>query len=330
MRTASSRRGRRCAAFIALLGWAACHSTPSPALPSLPAKGGDQKTEGRIAAQWNGGKITVGELEAQQRIENLPEKRLGVGSSDTGAKKLQLALLLQRMIEGRLLEAEAEAMGIRISEEQENAWLEAGMGDARMRKEALIDAMVFKEDFRRDVRIQMLREDMAEKLLEENPPAEGEFDAWKVDKSLDAPDSPQGKRCVYQIVVRDVTAAEEVRKRLKEGTAFEDLAREKGITPEASKGGFVGCFVRGELPEYLEETVFHAAEGEISEPIQSSYGYHFIYVPSSAKRPQETKEERQAALEKMWNNERKELLFNEWLREIMKKNNVRIFKENLQ
>jgi peptidyl-prolyl cis-trans isomerase SurA len=72
---------------------------------------------------------------------------------------------------------------------------------------------------------------------------------------------------------------EEIRRRALGGEAFADLAKEFSEDPSAPLGGDLG-FVN---PEDLAEPVFAQtiAEldlGEISEPVQTAYGYHIIQI----------------------------------------------------
>lgn len=74
--------------------------------------------------------------------------------------------------------------------------------------------------------------------------------------------------------------AEEVIKKLKEGTSFEDLAIEYSDDPsvEFNKGD-LGWFAQGDMVPAFEEAVFGMNEGEVStQPIETEYGYHVIMV----------------------------------------------------
>jgi len=59
---------------------------------------------------------------------------------------------------------------------------------------------------------------------------------------------------------------------------FMELARQysKGIT--ASSGGDLGFFRRGELPEKFENVIFALEPGEISEPVESTHGFHLFLL----------------------------------------------------
>ncbi|MBF0603985.1 MAG: peptidylprolyl isomerase [Nitrospirae bacterium] len=63
---------------------------------------------------------------------------------------------------------------------------------------------------------------------------------------------------------------------LREGKSLSSLASQYSIDPSGLKGGDVGWFKKGELPEKLEGVVFHMQKGEISEPLRSPDGFHIF------------------------------------------------------
>lgn len=64
---------------------------------------------------------------------------------------------------------------------------------------------------------------------------------------------------------------------LKEGlTDFAELAKEKSIGPSAPSGGDLGFFSRGQMVKEFEDAAFSLEPGEISEVVQSQFGYHII------------------------------------------------------
>lgn len=79
-----------------------------------------------------------------------------------------------------------------------------------------------------------------------------------------------------QIVVPDRDRAEAILKRLKAGEDFDKVARETSIGPEAARGGDLGFFARGIMPEAIDRVVFALPAGKISGIVQSPYGYHIF------------------------------------------------------
>lgn len=79
------------------------------------------------------------------------------------------------------------------------------------------------------------------------------------------------------ILVENEETALEVITQLQEGQNFRDLAKEYSQDPGTKeKGGNLGSFRRGTMTPPFEEAAFSLDINEISEPIQSQFGYHII------------------------------------------------------
>jgi len=97
---------------------------------------------------------------------------------------------------------------------------------------------------------------------------------------------------VRQILVPTLSEARDVRRRLqKDPRSFPALAQTLSRAPEASAGGAMGRFSRGQLPPELERAAFALGEGQVSEPVQSPYGYHVLRVDARQPSRQPTLEE---------------------------------------
>jgi parvulin-like peptidyl-prolyl isomerase len=83
---------------------------------------------------------------------------------------------------------------------------------------------------------------------------------------------------VAQIVVRDQAKAEAILQKLNSGASFETIAKEESIAPEAERGGDLGFFSRGILPEEIDSVVFILPVGKTSRIVKSVYGYHIFTV----------------------------------------------------
>lgn len=76
--------------------------------------------------------------------------------------------------------------------------------------------------------------------------------------------------------------AEEIAERARAGEDFADLAREYSDDPSAERNaGDLGRFGRGRMvPEFEEAAFAMTEEGEISDPVESDFGYHVIRLQS--------------------------------------------------
>jgi parvulin-like peptidyl-prolyl isomerase len=62
---------------------------------------------------------------------------------------------------------------------------------------------------------------------------------------------------------------------------FEELAEQYSIAPEASEGGHMGTFRRGELPTSFETEVFDLKRGGLSRVVQTDFGFHIFRLNAS-------------------------------------------------
>jgi hypothetical protein len=86
-----------------------------------------------------------------------------------------------------------------------------------------------------------------------------------------------------QVLVGTLNEARDVRRRLakaRDARTFDQIARTQSKGPEASVGGFMGTFERGQLPPELEAAAFALPEGGTSEPVETPLGYHVLRVES--------------------------------------------------
>jgi len=78
------------------------------------------------------------------------------------------------------------------------------------------------------------------------------------------------------ILLATLEDAEVVKAEVDAGRPFEDLAREKSIGPSGPNGGDLGYFTRGRMVREFEDAVFALEVGEVSEPVESQFGWHVI------------------------------------------------------
>jgi parvulin-like peptidyl-prolyl isomerase len=107
------------------------------------------------------------------------------------------------------------------------------------------------------------------------------------------------------ILVETEEEAQQVIERLQAGEDFAALAGELSTDP-GSEGGDLGWFPRGQMVPEFEEAVFALQPGEISDPVQTSFGYHIIEL---------LERDAERLLEEYALQQRKSTALSDWLEE---------------
>ncbi|WP_347861241.1 peptidylprolyl isomerase [Salimicrobium sp. PL1-032A] len=80
------------------------------------------------------------------------------------------------------------------------------------------------------------------------------------------------------ILVEDEETANKVLDELNNGAEFGSLASEYSTDGSAQQGGKLGYFGPGEMAQEFEATAYDLEVDEVSEPVQTQFGYHIIKV----------------------------------------------------
>jgi len=88
---------------------------------------------------------------------------------------------------------------------------------------------------------------------------------------------PEDEIRASHILVESEDKAKELKAQLDGGADFATLARENSIDPGAANGGDLGFFGPGMMVKPFQDAAFALANpGDISEPVQSQFGWHII------------------------------------------------------
>jgi parvulin-like peptidyl-prolyl isomerase len=237
--------------------------------------------------------------------------------------------LLDQLIEKRLILREATAMGITVSEEEleetltliQRSYPEGGFEEVVKDEASLLR---WKERLRQRIliekainRVSQLATPIDEKAMQKY--YEQHREQFAVAEQVR----------VRQIVLGDRTQAEDVLRKLKRGEAFDELAKRYSSAPEAEDGGDLGFFGRGEMPQEFD-VVFSLEAGEISDIVQSPYGYHIFQVMAKRGHSESSFAEVQTQVRQMMMREREEQAFQDWLHSVKKKADIRVNEEALE
>ncbi|MEE8118289.1 MAG: peptidylprolyl isomerase [Gammaproteobacteria bacterium] len=199
--------------------------------------------------------------------------------------------VLERMITNKLQMQLAERAGIQLSDDRLNQAL-AGIAEragvsftdfpAELAKQG-IEYTTYREDMRREFIMEELRRSQVAQRVVVTP--------TEVDQLLNArldgnePDYLISHILVVVPSIATPDEAELLRERaqrihdlLTDGNDFSETAIAYSDGQNALEGGSLGWLKKSELPSIFSDVIDNLGEGEISNPIRSSSGYHIISI----------------------------------------------------
>jgi parvulin-like peptidyl-prolyl isomerase len=115
-------------------------------------------------------------------------------------------------------------------------------------------------EFRETIRLSLLHDQMQELIAQEVPTSELQIHA-------------------RHILLETRAEAETLLRRLEEGEDFATLAEELSQDPgSAQQGGDLGWVPQGQMVPEFDEAAFSLSPGELSDVVESSFGFHIILV----------------------------------------------------
>lgn len=185
--------------------------------------------------------------------------------------------VLNALISEKIIEAEIKKQNIVISDEEMQTELDE-MTEYYGGEEEMNNALAYYgysiDDMKKNIKINLQLEKVLEPLITiTDEEMETYFTANKA--SLDQAEEVKASH----ILVETKEKAEEVIAKLDGGGDFAELAKEYSTdSSNSATGGDLGYFGKGEMVPEFDEAVFSMAIDEISEPVETSYGFHIIKV----------------------------------------------------
>ena len=208
--------------------------------PATTAVAQDKPAEGRVLAKVNGRSITEADLRlAEAEIGN----DLGTIPADQRRR-----VLVEYLIENHLFAdaAESEKLGSGLAfDERMKYWQLRALRDAY---------------FDRSVKGSVT-----------------EAEARQLYDAQVSAAKPQEEARARHILVESEVKARDIFEKIAHGEDFARMAKEHSKDPGSKEeGGDLGYFARGQMVPQFEEAAFKLKPGEISQPVQSQFGWHII------------------------------------------------------
>ncbi|MDH5174264.1 MAG: peptidylprolyl isomerase [Elusimicrobiota bacterium] len=243
------------------------------------------KDDRNVLARIKGSKITLEQFE--ERIGDIPSYYQGFLATHNGKVEL-----LNGMITEALLIQKAKEEGLHKRE------------DIRRRL--------------RNVEDRVLLETMVQELQKDRIAVSDEEVKEYFEKNEEKFTNPEQVR-VSHILVKKKSEAKMILNELREGADFAKLVRKYSIDSiTAPRGGDLGYISRGEMIPAFEEVAFGLENNnDISEVIETPFGYHLVKLTGRKKLRKKTQEEIDYEIRTNIQNEKLDRLMEKYRKELM-------------
>ncbi|NLA10573.1 MAG: foldase [Firmicutes bacterium] len=184
---------------------------------------------------------------------------------------------LEGLVFRQLIIQEAKKCGVTVSDEEIDAEIDTVIGEHFMGAKEQFDSFLAQQGYS----LQMIQDNariniMARKIVEADLEI-SEADALEYfNENKENYDIPEEVRARHILVKTEEEALEAI-SRLEKEEDFAELAKELSTDPGSKdQGGDLGFFPRGRMVKEFEEVAFALGDGERSEPVKSTHGYHII------------------------------------------------------
>lgn len=181
----------------------------------------------------------------------------------------------------------------------------------------------FKDSLRSDVETQLRDNALREQIVGVIVPTDDELSGF-LEANISQYDIPETVRASH-ILVPDEVVSQDIYEQLLAGADFATLAGEYSVdTGTKDQGGDLDWFGRGSMVPEFEEATFALEIGEISPPVQSSYGYHIIRLTDRKAASTPTLDDIKDEIRDAYIAEQESERFGEWYEEFYAASEIEI------
>lgn len=231
------------------------------------------------------------------------------------------AATLDVMISNEVVDQEAEKAKVEVTQEEidaEMAVYEEQYGGVEGLEEALASSGMSIADLEEEMKTYL----KVEKIIGPDIDITDEQMSTYFEENKES--FEQGSKVeASHILVETQKKADEVKSKLDNGSDFAELAAEYSIDESnAENGGELGEFGAGEMAPEFEEAAFSMEADEISEPVETDYGFHIIQVTSKTEAKEATLEDSKEQIKEILFDEALNTKYAEWLAEKIESYNI--------
>lgn len=293
----------------------------------------------RIVAVVNDEIITLSELNNGFEPYRAKFEASYQGPDREKARTETKLLLLNRMIDGILMEQESRKTGITVRNDEVTDAINDIRKQRNLSPEELSKALerdgitldAFKKDIRNQLmRMKLIRRDIKSRVAVTDEEI-GEY-YRKHREEYEGKESVRIKQIFLPLPKAEDSAAklklwanaEAIHMRLMNGESFDQLSARYSRGPEAASGGDIGYIERGVIHSEVEDAAFSLPINQISGVIESSVGFHIIQVIDRRGAGLKAIESVREEIREKIDREKMEKKYGEWIEELRKKSHIEI------
>jgi peptidyl-prolyl cis-trans isomerase C len=200
--------------------------------------------------------------------------------------------VITKMVSEELLFQQATKKGIEIEAKTIDAEMQKikrRFKDEAQFKERLKGAGLDEEELRSQIRQQATISKLIEKEIVPNVKINDDDAKKYYDANTDKFRQEERVRAKHILMKVEKGASEDkkaqarkklqdIQKKILAGEEFSALAKEHSEGPSKAKGGDLGYFTKGRMVKPFEEVAFKLAPNEVSDIVETQFGYHLIKV----------------------------------------------------
>ncbi len=240
---------------------------------------------------------------SEEAVKKMLEKQSGASGQPSPFMMLLPKMkpqILDSIITKKLIDNACEKQKIAVTDEEVKKEIDTikAMLPKNMKLEDLMKRQsISQSDFEDEIKQQL----KIEKLVGVTQPDEKEIADFyeKAAEAFAHPETVHARHILIKTEATDTDAkkkekrkqAEDIRKQLKGGADFAELAKKHSDCPSKENGGDLNEFGRGEMVKAFEDAAFALKDNEISDIVETEYGYHIIQTLSHNPPHKETLDE---------------------------------------
>lgn len=213
--------------------------------------------------------IKISDEEIQQRIKDSPEFKDAKGKFDEGKY--------------RMVMSNPNLNWEKVYERQRNYLLRERI-EKKIKNEIKVPEQEIRKEFCKDnekIRIKYIQIKFEEDKVSPGTITDAEIEDYYT-KHIKQYQEPEEVKARHILIKSDndrnkaLAEIKDILEKVKGGGNFEELAKEHSACPSKTQGGNLGFFGRGKMVKPFEDTAFSLKPGEISDIVETQFGFHII------------------------------------------------------